>query len=279
MRLTEAWQLYVADKRLLGYSQCTLTAYKTQVRLLIRNLGDKELNEVRLEQLKVYLSSLEHLKAQSLGHRIRFIRSLFRWAQDEGYVAGNPAAKLREPKMGKRLPKALSEEDIELLREGCVSPLEHALVEFLYTTGCRIGEAARLNRNAVDWESRSLIVRGKGDKEREVYFNIKCGIWLKRYLRERKDTDMALFVTQRAPHRMSISQIRYIIKRVARRAGVEANVYPHKLRHSYATHLLNNGAPLEGIQTLLGHEKLETTRLYAQLSGPRRRELYQKYFR
>jgi len=147
----------------------------------------------------------------------------------------------QEPKTGIRLPKALTEEDIELLREGCTSPLEHALVEFLYTTGCRIGEVAKLNRNAIDWETRSLYVRGKGDKEREVYFNIKCCIWLKRYLRGRKDTDMALFVTERTPHRMGIAEIRYIIKRVARRSGVGTIVYPHKLRHSYATHLLNNG--------------------------------------
>jgi integrase/recombinase XerD len=121
-------------------------------------------------------------------------------------------------------------------------------------------------------------VLGKGDKEREVYFSIKAAIWLKKYLTTRKDTDTALFVTERAPHRMSIAQIRYIVKRVAKRSEVEVIVYPHKLRHSYATHLLNRGAPMEGIQTLLGHQKLETTMLYAQLSGPRRKEIYTKYF-
>ncbi len=279
MCLTQAWSAYEADKRLLGYSHHTLQAYKLQASLLIRHIGDINIQEVTFEQLKRYLVAQAHLKPASIGHRVRFLKSLFKWAQDEGYISKNPTARIREPKTGTRLPKSLSEEDIELLREGCTSPFEHALVEFLYTTGCRIGEVATLNRNTIDWETKSLYVRGKGDKDREVYFNIKCGIWLKRYLRERKDADIALFVTERAPHRMSIAEIRYIIKRVARRAGVKTNVYPHKLRHSYATHLLNNGAPLEGIQTLLGHSKLETTRLYAQLSGPRRRELYQRYFR
>lgn len=156
--------------------------------------------------------------------------------------------------------------------------MEHSLVEFMYSTGCRIGEVYRLNRGALDWDNRSCIVLGKGDKEREVYFSIKAAIWLRKYLNSRKDTDMALFVTERQPHRMSIAEIRYVIKRVAKRSEVEANVYPHKLRHSYATHLLNNGAPMEGIQTLLGHTKLETTMLYASLSGPRRKELYRKYF-
>lgn len=279
MHLTEAWSAYHADKRLLGYSQHTLRAYKLQASLLTRHIGDIGIEDVAFPHLKAYLAAQEHLKPASIGHRVRFLKSLFKWAQDEGLIVGNPSARLREPKTGIRLPKALTEEDIETLREGCASPLEHALVEFMYTTGCRIGEVVGLNRNAVDWEARSVIVRGKGDKEREVYFNIKAGIWLKRYMKGRKDTDMVLFVTERAPHRMSIAQIRYIVKRIAWRSGVETNVYPHKLRHSYATHLLNNGAPLEGIQTLLGHAKLETTRLYTQLSGQRRREMYQRYFR
>jgi integrase/recombinase XerD len=148
----------------------------------------------------------------------------------------------------------------------------------MYTTGTRIGEVHRLNRNALDWDNRSCIVLGKGNKEREVYFSIKAAIWLKKYLASRKDADVALFVTERKPHRMSIAEIRYIVKRIARHSEVEANVYPHKLRHSFATHLLNNGAPMEGIQTLLGHSKIETTTLYASLSGPRRKEIHQKYF-
>jgi integrase/recombinase XerD len=112
----------------------------------------------------------------------------------------------------------------------------------------------------------------------EVYFNIRCEIWLKRYLDQRQDGDPAIFVTERYPHRMSIAQMRYIIKRISNRARINKTIHPHQLRHSYATHLLNNGAPLEVIQSLLGHEKSETTRIYAQLSGSLRQELYRKYF-
>ncbi len=215
-----------------------------------------------------------------MGGRIRFIRAFFRWATDEGYTGHNPAAKLREPRLGSRVPKALSEEDTEMLREACQTPLEHALVEFLYTSGCRISEVQRLNKDAIDWDGRSCIVLGKGNKEREVYFNTKCFIWLKKYIEKRTDNNEALFVTERAPHRMGVDEMRYIIKRVAKRSEIDENVniYPHKLRHSYATHLLNNGAPMEGIQTLLGHAKIETTKLYADLSGPKRKEIYKRYF-
>ena len=98
---------------------------------------------------------------------------------------------------------------------------------------------------------------GKGDKEREVYFNIRCEIWLKRYLDNRQDKDPAIFVTERYPQRMSIAQMRYIIKRISNRAGINKEIHLHQLRHSYATHLLNNGNPLDVIQSLLGMRKVK----------------------
>ena len=282
--LSEAWDLFEADKH-FEYSKVTMAGYKIQIKnLLIRWLGDRPVDEITMTDLKQYLVAQKHLKASSLAHRVRVVKAFFGWIRDEGYIAVNPARKLKEPKQPKLIPKAIGEDDLEMIRESCTVPRERALIEFLYSTGCRIGEVVQLNRNAIDWETRSVVVFGKGSKEREIYFNIKCAIWLKRYLKSRKDADVALFVTERKyngqPRRLSISQMRTVVKNVAGRAGLgEVNVYPHKLRHSYATHLLNNGAPLEGIQSLLGHAKLETTRIYADLSGPRRRDLYQKYFR
>ncbi|GAE37697.1 tyrosine-type recombinase/integrase [Halalkalibacter akibai] len=279
MQISEIWNGYCSDKHIEGYSSKTLKAYHLQSKLLIRYYGDIELNNLTTERLKHYLvQEGGDLKPVSLGHRIRFIKSIFRWAHEEGLISSNPAAKIKEPKVGKRIPKFLTEKEIELLREACHTPMEHALFEFMYSTGCRIGEIATLNRNGIDFMTRSAIVHGKGDKEREVYFNIRSDIWLKRYLNRRTDEDPSLFVTERYPHRMSIAQMRYVIKRISKRAGVNKNIFPHQLRHSYATHMLNNGAPLEVIQSLLGHEKSETTKLYAQLSGKLRRELYSKYF-
>jgi integrase/recombinase XerD len=133
------------------------------------------------------------------------MKSLFRWLHEEGHISKNPAAKIMEPKTGKRIPKFLTEFEIEHLREVCSSPLEKALFEFMFSTGCRIGEIVSLEKSRINWSNRSAIVRGKGDKEREVYFNIRSEIWLKRYLDQRQDGDPAIFVTERYPHRMSIS--------------------------------------------------------------------------
>ncbi|GAA0336621.1 tyrosine-type recombinase/integrase [Bacillus carboniphilus] len=279
MLLSEIWEAYESDKRIEGFSPQTLKAYKLQATLLIRHFSDVEIGSLNTEQLKEYLAqSSQQLKPSSLAHRIRFIKSLFRWTHEEGHIPKNPAAKLKEPKVGKRIPKFLTEREIEHLREACFTTMEKALFEFMFSTGCRIGEIVSLEKNSINWSNRSAIVLGKGDKEREVYFNIRCEIWLKRYLESRNDKDPAIFVTERYPHRMSVAQMRYIIKRISNRAGINKEIHPHQLRHSYATHLLNNGAPLEVIQSLMGHEKSETTRIYAQLSGRLRKEFYQKYF-
>lgn len=278
MRINELWRYYERDKVMQKYSPITMKAYKIQIRLLSDYLGNPEIGDVTHDQLKEYFFSCSHLKPSSLCLRMRFARGFFGWAREEGFNDKNPSLKIKEPKMGERVPKFLSEDDVETLRAGCVSPMEHGIIEFMYTTGCRVGEVVATNIQDIDWKKQSLIVHGKGDKDREVYFNTKCKIWLKKYLESRRDKDPAMFVTERAPRRMSISQMRYIVKRVAKRAGVEANVYPHRLRHSYATHLLENGAPIEAIQHLMGHQKSETTAIYCKLSGERRREIYKRYF-
>ncbi|PEC23643.1 tyrosine-type recombinase/integrase [Bacillus cereus] len=280
MLLSEAWEQYQLDKKIEGYSPLTLKTSCFQYNLLLRYFGGINMSEFTTEKLKGYLIEAgEHLKPSSLGHRVRCIKSLFRWTHDEGFILKNPAAKLKEPKLGKRIPKSLSELEIEHLREACHNSMENALFEFLYSTGCCIGEVVKLNRDDINFSTNSVIVHGKGDKEREVYFNTRCTIWLKRYLDERNDEEPCLFITERRPkRRMSIDNLRFIIKRISNRAGIKKSIHPHQLRHSYAIHMINNGAPLEVIQSLLGHEKSETTRIYAQLSGKLRHDFYIKYF-
>ncbi|MFB7142786.1 tyrosine-type recombinase/integrase [Gottfriedia sp. NPDC056225] len=279
MLLSNAWKSYYNDKLIEGYSSTTLKAYRIQATLLIKHFDDIEIAQITTDALKEYLVFVgEKLKPASLAHRVRFIKSLFRWAHEEGEIQSNPSSKLKEPKAGTRIPKFLTVKEIELLREASNTPREHAIIEFMYSSGCRIGEIVLINKNDINWTNHSVIVRGKGDKEREVYFNIRAEIWLFRYLNERHDEDPALFVTERAPRRLSIAQTRHIIKQVSLHAEFNKKISPHQLRHSYATHLMDNGAPIEVIQSLLGHEKSETTRIYAKLSGKQRQDQYCKYF-
>lgn len=279
MNLKELWELYYQDKTLENFSIKTLKGYKTQCNLLIRYFGNKDIQKITVFDLKQYLIERGgHLKPSSLGMRIRFIRTFFRYASDEGYIISNPTVKLREPKLGKSIPKALNEEEIEYFREACSSNLEKALTELFFNTGCRVSEIQQLNKEDIDWENRSCIVHGKGCKQREVYFGLKAKILLKWYLNERKDDCSALFVTQRDPHRPTVDTLRRNIKTICKKSNVNKNVTPHTMRHSFATHMLNKGAPLEAVQDQLGHVSIKTTKIYCQLSGIRRKMIHDTYF-
>ncbi|MFJ5771702.1 tyrosine-type recombinase/integrase [Psychrobacillus sp. NPDC093180] len=182
-------------------------------------------------QLKEYIAiSCKLLKPASFAHLIRFMKSFFRWSHEEGILSKNLTSKIKEPKVEKRIPKYLTEREIEHLRESCHPPIEKAIFEFMFSTGCRIGEIVSLEKNHINWTNQSAIVRGKGEKEREVYLNTLCDIWLKRYMESRNDHNPKVFVTARQPHKMSVAQMRYIIKRISNRAEIKKEIHPHQLR-------------------------------------------------
>lgn len=285
MLLSEVWNIYKSDKQLEGYSPVTLKGYELQHNLFLRHQGDIDINEVDYGIMKSYLAKdVNRLKPSSISFRMKYFRSVWRYAIDEGFISSNPASRLRDPKMPKRIPKAMSAEEIELLRISCETTLENALLETFFASGCRVGEIYQANRNIIDWTNQSMTIIGKGDKEREVYFDVRCAVWMKKYLNTRKDNDMALFVTERKfksdggqPRRMSKDQMRWALRRIAKRAGID-KIYPHKLRHSFAMHMLRNGAPMEAIQAFLGHASISTTRVYADYDSEMRRQMYKKYF-
>jgi site-specific recombinase XerD len=136
--------------------------------------------------------------------------------------------------MDKRIPKFLVEEDVNL-KISCKSLRERALLEFLFSTGCQIGEVEKINIEDLNWENCSAIVNGKGAKQREVYFTTECKVWLRKYLASRDDSCKALFVTDKAPvKRKAIPTLGWSLKRLADRGELKANIYPHRFRHSYA---------------------------------------------
>ena len=279
---------YLKTHKLDGYSDKTLYSYKLHLKRLMSNMGDEAaIEEIKLEHLRSHLTSLTHLQTSSLANKVRALKAFFKWLYEEEILERNPALKLREPRLPARIPKALSVEEVELLRDACESLLEHALIEFFFATGCRVSEIHQLDRIDLDWSRRSVVVLGKGNKEREVYFGAKASLWLKRYLDSRADSSLALFVTKRRRRqpcgtlehqRLSTSQIQRIFKRVAKRCGLEEKVTPHVLRHTLATLLLNQGAPIAVVQSILGHASPTTTQLYVNLSGESRQMLYRRHF-
>lgn len=279
MKFTDLWPIYKRDKTIARFSPLTLKGYEIQFNLLSRCAGDIELSEVNVNVIKDYLAELTELKTSSLAARIRFLKAFFTWAHTEGYIDTNPTAGIREPKIRDKKPKFLSDEEILKLKDGCQTLLEKVILEFSFATGCRVGEIHNINHTDIHWDNNSIDIMGKGNKRRVIYFSEPCKEVLQAYLAQRTDTDEALIVTDRAPHRMSVSEMRYVLKRIAKQAGMVNNVYPHKLRHTYATHLLNNGASLEAIRQLLGHGTLKSTMLYANLTEKGKQNTYIRCFK
>lgn len=280
--LSRAIKLYLSQKRSEGFSPNTLKNKEFQLHRLLKGIGDRPVSEITLADLRTYVSTFDHLKASTRGITIRTIRPLFKWLVEEEFLDKNPALRLREPKLPKPVPKHLTIEELEHLREACQTVFQHALLETFFATAARIDELYKMNRSEIRLADRSIIVHGKGNKDREVYLGAKARIWLSKYLETRNDDSPAAFITLRKINgeycRMSKDTLRRHMNQISTRAGLRDKVTPHVMRHTVATILLNNGASLAVVQSYLGHEKPETTLRYATLSGTARRNEFDRFF-
>ena len=275
--LHEKINLFLASKKLEGLSPITLDSYKLDLKIFAEHVK-KRTSEITSADIRVYLSQFQNLKMSSIGKKLSVIKSFFSWLASEEFIQRDPAAKLKPPKIEKRLPKALTIEELELLRESCQTNRQRAFIEVLYATGCRLSEIYQLNREDINFHTQSTKVIGKGNKEREVYFSFRAMYHLKKYLMSRNDNEPALFITERKPYRrLSKRGIQREIAKIASLAGLEKRVSPHTLRHTFATLTLNNGAELAAVQAMLGHESPSTTQIYAQLTDEKKREQHKKY--
>ena len=269
--------LFLSAKKLEGLSPLTLDGYKRDLNILAKCIK-KRTEDITTADLRNHLGTFSHLKMSSLGRKLTVFKSFFGWLTSEDYLMRDPSKKLKTPKKEKRLPKALSIEELEILRESCTTNRQRAFLEILYATGCRLSEIQQLNRNDIDYHAKSCKVIGKGDKEREVYFSYKAMYHLQKYLDSRTDENDALMVSERKPHgRLSKRSIQREITLLAQQAGLEKRVSPHTLRHTFATLTLNNGADITAVQALLGHSNPATTQIYAQLTQEKKREQHKKF--
>lgn len=214
----------------------------------------------------------------SIAKKLSVLKSFFSWLADEEIIQKDPTRRIKSPKKEKRLPNALTIEELEMLREACTTYRERSLVEVLYATGGRLSEVQALNRNDIDWQNKSAKIIGKGNKERDVYFSFKALYHLKKYLKSRDDLVPALFITERKPYRrLSNRSIQRAIDNIAERSEINKKISPHTFRHTLSTLMLENGADITAIQKILGHSDLNTTQIYAQISDTRKQEQYNRH--
>ncbi|TYS46767.1 site-specific tyrosine recombinase/integron integrase [Bacillus infantis] len=275
--LYEKISFFLSTKKLEGLSSITLEGYDLELKLFAEKIKKKAEN-VSAADIRVYLGSLQGLKMSTIGRKLSVLKSFFSWLASEEIIPRDPTAKLKSPKTEKRMPKALTIEELELLRESCQTVRQRAFIEVLYATGCRLSEIHQLDRNSINIQSMSTNVVGKGNKEREVYFSFKAMYHLRKYLGTRTDDCEALMVTHRKPYRRLTKRgIQREIAAIAKNAGLQSKVSPHVLRHTFASLTLNNGAEITAVQELLGHSSPDTTLRYARITEERKREQHKKH--
>lgn len=267
--LPEIVKIYLVCKKMAGLSDGTLENYQVVLELFFRELRRKP-EMVTANDVRMWLFSYQQRKKisnRTLDKYREYINRFFQWAKNEGYIPENPAKNVEPIRYEERPRQALSQVELEYLRVACQTPRELAIVEVLYSTGCRISEAAGLKISDVDWMEKSVHLFGKGKKHRTSFLNAKAEVALRAYLESRSDGCEYLFVSMRKPITgLTRGGIEKIIRNVAERAQIGKKVTPHTFRHTTATTALQSGMPVEDISKLLGHESIDTTMIYAEIS-------------
>ena len=261
-------ELFVSAKRVEGCTERTIEYYRVTIENMLREIS-VPIRRITTEILREYLMSYQlknNCSKVTIDNIRRNLSSFFSWLEDEDHIIKSPIRRIHKVKTGTVVKETLSDEQIELLRDGCQSSRDLAIIDLLYSTGMRIGELCNLDRDDINFNERECIVYGKGNKERRVYFDAKAKLHLKKYLEERTDSNPALFVSLDAPHnRLTIHAIEHRLRMLGRELNIN-NVHPHKFRRSMATKAIDKGMPIEQVQKLLGHQQIDTTMHYAMVN-------------
>lgn len=270
-------KMFIVSKKVEGCTDKTLRYYKNEIQKFLGAVG-KPVKEVDANDIRLFIAKkamVDKVSATTQDNTLRILRSFFAWLTAEDYISKNPTAKIKRIRTEKKVKKPFSEIEVEKLRAGARDKRERAMIDILMSTGMRIGELYLLNRS--DVEGDQLVVYGKGKKERYVYLNAKAQVSLAEYLDMREDDNEALFVTQDQPHeRLGLSSFGARLRELGRDLGVK-NVHPHRFRRTAATMALNRGMPIEQVQQMLGHEKIETTLIYAQAAQENVKSSHRKF--
>jgi tyrosine recombinase XerC len=269
---------------LRGYS-ADLNAYAT----FLEDQRDKGIREANVHDLRAFLALLrrQELARSTIARKVSAIRSLYKFLYRHGTISQNPAAALRTPRQEKKLPQFLTVSEIDRLMEApdtadWAGARDRAMLETMYGGGLRVSELVGLNDGDVELSTGIATVRGKGKKERLAPLGQCAAECIRRYRQLRKNVDLskkddrALFINAVDGRRLTARSVRRILRKCLLKAGLDGNLSPHDLRHSFATHMLQNGADLRSVQELLGHEHLSTTQIYTHLTTEDLRKIYKK---
>lgn len=273
-------------KKELNYSDYTIKNYQLDLTDFFKYVDKSNIDFLSIENIHVrgYLKYLDtcNLKNTTISRRISALRTFYNYLLEKGLVKSNIFLNVKNPKLEKKLPNYLNYTEIEELLASIDTKTDEGLerrllIEMFYSTGCRVGEMVNIKISDIDFNSKSIKVMGKGSKERIVYYGDYASKYLEDYLKN-KDKKGYLFTNQKG-EKLTIEEVEYIVRDIMKHISIKTHVTPHTLRHTFATHLLNNGADIRTVQELLGHANLSTTGIYTHVSSDRLKDVYFKTFK
>ncbi|MBE5763966.1 MAG: integrase [Clostridiales bacterium] len=275
---SEYLQLFETAKNVEGCSKASLKYYIYILNSFFKECT-KQINDISTDDIRNYLDSFssKNISKTSMDNIRRVLSSFFAWLEEEDYIRKNPVKRIHKIKSLKTIKLAYSDENIENLKDNCSCLRDKVIIELLSSTGMRIGELVKLNINNIDFENKECIVLGKGGKQRRVYFDSKTKLHLTNYLNSRIDDNPALFISLFRPfNRLQISGIEIMLRKLGAKTNID-KVHPHRFRRTLATKAIDKGMPVEQVQILLGHTKIDTTMHYAIVDQNNVRNSYRRY--
>jgi site-specific recombinase XerD len=272
---------YLITRKIENLSDNTLNQYKHSLYKFI-HVVNKQVSEITTSDIKLYLYKLESssdIKKISVNNTRIIISAFFTWLYDNEYIAKNPCKNISPIKYDKNTRHPLTLDEMERLRLSCETYREKAVLEFLYSTGCRCSEMVNIRLSDIDFNNRTVSVIGKGRKHRVVYLSPRCAAILDEYFKsnEKKDSEY-LFTSMISPYnKLTTRSIEYMIKNLGKKANIERTVTPHIIRHTTATVAIDKGMPIEQVQKMLGHESINTTLIYAEVNDTNVKHNHEKY--
>lgn len=272
-----------------GLSDNTLSAYRNDLLAFAKWLTQKGkiFDDAQDADIRVYLASNKSYSVRTLARRLSCIRQFYSYQVREGFMDHDPSAMVEPPRLGRPLPKSLTEAEVEQLLHAPdittdLGLRDRAMLEVLYATGLRVSELVSLTVMQVNLRQGLVRVTGKGNKERLVPLGLESLDWIQRYLKDArpgmvKNNAVDVIFVNRRGSQMTRQAFWYLIKRYARKTGINKTFSPHILRHAFATHLLNHGADLRVVQMLLGHSDISTTQIYTHVARERLKNLHAEH--
>lgn len=275
----ELVDVFLAAKRIEGCSEKSLKYYKTTIDTMISAVK-KRIQEIDTNDLRTYLTEYQkekNLSKVTIDNIRRILSSFFSWLEDEDYILKSPVRRIHKVKSISTIKETYTDEMLEIMRDKCDNLRDLALIDILASTGIRVGELVLLNIEDINFIERECVVLGKGNKERIVYFDARTKIHLQNYLESRTDDNHALFTSLKAPYnRLEIGGVESRLRELGKKLNIH-KVHPHKFRRTLATKAIDKGMPVEQLQRLLGHQRIDTTMQYAMVKQSNVKLAHKKY--